>query len=198
MKTILLSSKFDLDKHNYLSNVVDANLVNYLRKNNNNILVIPNYKLSQSTLKHLKVNSIILTGGGNIFSKNKNEKNRFKLENELIKFALSKKIPLLGICRGMQAICNFFKIKISKVKNHVNKKHKIILKNKTIIRNSFHNYGIMDKDFDQRFEVLGIAKDNTVELINLKKTKIYGMMWHPERQKYSKFKYDLSLVNFNG
>ena len=69
MKTILLSSKFDLDKYNYLSNVVDANLVNYLRKNNNNILVLPNYKLNKYTLKNLKVDSIILTGGGNIFQK---------------------------------------------------------------------------------------------------------------------------------
>ena len=119
------------------------------------------------------------------------------MEFKLIKFALEKKIPLLGICRGMQSLCKFFNVKIKKIKGHVKKQHKIFLNEKVLLRNSFHNYGVYSKDLDPRFKILGRAKDNSIEFINLKKTKIYGMMWHPERQDFSKFKQDLSLINFD-
>jgi GMP synthase-like glutamine amidotransferase len=60
---------------------------------------------------------------------------------------------------------------------------------------TFLNF-LMDIDINSKFEILGVAEDNTVELIKLKRKKIYGMMWHPERQSYKNFQTDLKKINF--
>ena len=171
MDLILINSKLEKDQYNTLSNLVDCKLIEYLKQNNNDILIIPNYIPSKKFLKKIKFSKIILTGGGDIFSKNSEEKKRIYLENLLISYAIQHDIPLLGICRGMQQICNYFKIKISKVNNHVKKKHEIHFKDKKFVRNSFHNHGIYKSDINSKFEILAVAKDDTVELIKLKKKK---------------------------
>ena len=37
-------------------------------------------------------------------------------------------------------------------------------------------------DLPKKFNIIGLADDNTIELFKLKK-KYFGIMWHPERQK---------------
>ena len=130
MGLILVTSKFENDKYNYYSNLVDSKLIEYLKQNNHDILIMPNYIPSKNLFKKIKFSKIILTGGGDIFSKNLKEKKRIYVENFLISYAIKNDIPLLGICRGMQQICKYFKIKISKVKNHVKKNHEIYYKEK--------------------------------------------------------------------
>ena len=173
MSLILITSKFGKDKYNYLSNISEYNLIDYLKKCNYDTLILPNYKFSKNYLKKIKFSKIILTGGGNIFSTNKYEKQRFFVENYLIGYAINNNIPLLGICRGMQQICKYLKIKISKKTGHVRNVHSINVQNKIIKRNSYHNYVIHSSNIDSRVKILGLAEDNTVELLKLKNKKVY-------------------------
>ena len=197
MKTILITSKFDNDRHNYLSNVIDFSLIKYFEKMRYKILILPNSRLSPDLILKVNPSKVILSGGGNIYSKKDYEIRRIELEDRLIRFCIKQDIPLLGICRGMQKICNFFNIKISRIKNHVNVNHKIYLKNnKYIIRKSYHEFGITKKNIKNKFKILGYSNDGNIELISHKSKQIYGMMWHPERQSFREFKKDISLIKF--
>ena len=63
---------------------------------------------------------------------------------KLLNFAIRKKIPLLGICRGMQVINLFFKGSLKKVKNHIRTQNTIVSvdkKNQKKIK-CFHRNGI--------------------------------------------------------
>ena len=96
----------------------------------------------------------------------------------------------------MQQICSFLKIKISKKRGHVKKINSIYLQKKVIKRKCYHNYVVYKSDVGKNVKILGMAKDDTVELIKIKNKKIYGMMWHPDRHSYKDFKNDLKLINF--
>ena len=146
---------------------------------------IKNFKIN--SLKN-KIKLIILPGGNNLFSNDKISKIRIKVEFDLIKYALKKNIPILGICRGMQVINFFFKGNQSKIRGHMRTNHKIffekkIFNKKKINVNSFHNFGIPRKKMSTKLEVIAIDKDDNVEIFKHKKRNIYGFMWHPERNK---------------
>ena len=68
-------------------------------------IFIPNIlKNIQSFLDELSLNGIVLSGGDDIGEND----DRDKTENFLLKYAIDKKIPVIGICRGMQLINNYF------------------------------------------------------------------------------------------
>jgi len=112
-------------------------------------------------------------------------------ENLIIKFALKKKIPIYGICRGMQILGKFFNVKLLKVKNHVNVNHKIFSKNNVNLVNSYHNFTLAK--CPKNFEIEFMSADEKIESMISKDKKIYACMWHPER--YKKFK-RLDIRNF--
>ena len=81
---------------------------------------------------------LILTGGNNIISNKKESLMRNKIEKNLIKKAIKKKIPILGICRGAQLLNISFGGKIKKVSNQMRTRHNIfILKNEIIKKKNF-------------------------------------------------------------
>ena len=96
---------------------------------------------------------------------------------------LKKKIPIVGICYGMQLLAKFFRMKIKK-KRHLGN-HKIFYfenRDKKIkVVNSFHNYVITK--LNKNFTPIAYSVDGTIECFLDKKKKILGFMWHPERKK---------------
>ena len=86
--------------------------------------------------KKLKIKGIILSGGNDII-------NILKTFYGKLLINCGKKKILLGICHGMQMIGIFYKSKLKKVKNHVNKMHKLINNTKEQypkIVSSYHDY----------------------------------------------------------
>lgn len=185
MKKIAISQRLELSKYNELRCQLDIKLNSFISQCGFLPVPIPYFsskkKASINELKKwmnvIKPYGVVLSGGSDI------GKNKIRDESEkfLIKFAIKNRIPLIGICRGMQLIGNFFNSKLIKVKNHVNTKHDIFSKYERFRVNSFHNFSI--KSCPKNFKVLFKSKDGYIEAIYSKNNKIYACMWHPERNK---------------
>ena len=175
---------------------LDHYWVEYFGKKKTDYNLIPNNTyLSEKILK--KINLLILTGGNDIISNKKESLIRNKIEKNLIKKAIKKKIPILGICRGAQLLNISFGGKIKKVRNHMRTRHNIYIEKNDIIKkkilnvNSFHNFGIEKNNLSKKFDRIAFDKEKNIEMFISKKNKIIGVMWHPEREKNKKILTDL-------
>ena len=127
-----------------------------------------------------------------------------EIEIELIRFALRKNLPILGICRGSQllnVVCggtlygDVQKEKKSRLK-HINfahydsYRHPISIVAGTPLRkwyerdalrvNSYHHQGI--RDLAPRFQPMAYAKDGLIEgFYDPKREFVVGLQFHPER-----------------
>ena len=175
------------EKTNEIRDSLDQRLTTFLLKNNFKPIFIPSVfnkkkeKLLINFLKDLDIKGLILTGGEN-FGINRN---RDFTEILLIKWAIKKKIPVLGICRGMQLICRYYGSTLKKVSSHVRKRHQIINTSKNFkfdkIVNSYHNFSI--KKCPKQFSVSAYSKDGNIEAVESMHLNLFGIMWHPEREK---------------
>lgn len=170
---------------------VDIKLINFLKFCfiNSKIFII-----NDTSLNIKNIDFLILSGGNDIYNLVKCTKNfiRNRLDYKVLNNAIKKKIPVLGICYGAQFISNFFNNEVFKKKGHINKNNEIKIINKDYSNKSlikikcFHNYVIKSH---KKFDPIGVSEDKTIEFFKIKNKKIYGMMWHPER--------NLNLKKFN-
>ena len=140
----------------------------------------------------LGLNGIILTGGNDLSSQLDNllSNLRDKHEIECIRYAIENSIPLFGVCRGMQLVAEYFGSTFKKIDNHVSKRHNICFTTEQEYQiqfaniknvNSYHKYAI--DVLGNELEIVGICpNDDVIEAIQHKKYKIFGQMWHPERE----------------
>ena len=154
------------------------------------ILIPNNLKNVNLFLEEMKLEGVILSGGDNIGD----DTLRDKTEEKIIQFSIKNKIPIFGVCRGMQVINQFFNGKIEKSteSNHVGKRHSIKISNKDFEFlktshdvNSFHNNIILQEGLGRNLEPFAIVDDGTIEGIFHKEYPIIGVMWHPERDQNS-------------
>ena len=183
-KTIYVTQRIDfIHNRNEIRDIIDQNLILFLQRLGFIPVTIPNYSLNikdsiNAIFKNNPPHGIVFSGGNNIGEYN----NRDNLERHLIELSIKSNIPLVGICRGMQIINDYFGGKCEKIKNHVNVSHNVT--NSDGIKfmvNSYHDYGI--KKIPNCLIPLYHCDDGTIEGINHVEKNIYGIMWHPEREK---------------
>lgn len=139
-------------------------------------LILPNYlPMAQKILTQFAVDGIILTGGNASLE-------RDEVERFLISYAELNTTPLLGICHGMQMIQKYYGVDLIPVVNHVVKNQKIDMNGKTIVRDSYHDFGTTDNK--SPLVVLGRADDGVIKAISHEHFPFLGLMWHPERSNF--------------
>lgn len=170
------------------------------------------------------LDGILLTGGGDVnpllFGEEPIVENgdisplRDSIEFQLCQWAMSKKIPLFGICRGMQimALCcggtiyqDIYAQTSTNIK-HIQKAprfqgtHTIdiaqssilydIVKQKSCIVNTFHHQSV--KQVGEHFFVSARSRDNLIEAIEHKTLPFaVGVQWHPEAMVYDEIQQKL-------
>lgn len=144
-------------------------------------LLIPNIKEDvKDFLKYWNINSIILTGGESLGS----SIDRDLTEEIIFEYAKSNLIPILGICRGFQAIYKWHGgiILNNRSKFHNSSRHKIKLHNESYDVNSYHGNILDESSKPNELKVIARCEhDSTIEAYT--GDKILGLMWHPEREK---------------
>lgn len=138
------------------------------------------------------IDGILLTGGNDLNSCNNSKisQKRDIYEKRLLKYCIKNNIPVFGICRGMQLISEYFGSNFKKVQDQVNikqtlyvndnSKYKVYLERLDQV-NSFHNFGI--DDLSEELLISAYNKDGVIKAIEHKKYRIFGQMWHSEREK---------------
>ena len=138
----------------------------------------------ETYLKELSPDAIVLSGGNNIDEFIE----RDQLEIDVINFSIQNKVPLLGICRGMQMINHYFGGRLRHVQNHTSTSHEItgeIVSNHVKSVNSFHDFGMLREDLGKNIVALASSRDGVVEAIRHQVHPLLGIMWHPERNSLS-------------
>jgi gamma-glutamyl-gamma-aminobutyrate hydrolase PuuD len=147
-------------------------------------LPVPNFledtsNVLNSWLDNIRPQGVILSGGNDIGE----YPARDITESLLINYAQNNRLPLIGICRGMQMIAHYFGVGLKPVKGHIDTEHNLLIVDKLIempkLVNSFHKFSI--DSCPNEFEVIAYAQSGEIEAIRHKNLPWVAFMWHPER-----------------
>jgi putative glutamine amidotransferase len=125
------------------------------------------------------VAGLVLTGGNDLASLGGDAPERDAVENALLDWAERRRLPVLGVCRGMQVIQQRFAIPLRRVEGHVAKCQVIRIDGEPKEVNSYHRFAALDSR--PPLEVWAVAEDGVVEAIRHSAEPLTGIMWHPER-----------------
>ncbi len=130
----------------------------------------------------LDLSAIILTGG-------EDNATRDAFEFALIDWAIDKNIPIVGFCRGMQIMNQYFGGTRVEVPGHKLTRHDIVFCNawkETQSRevNSYHDFGIYTQQLASELIPTALHEDGSVEAFIHPAYKMAGIMWHPERELF--------------
>jgi N5-(cytidine 5'-diphosphoramidyl)-L-glutamine hydrolase len=197
MKKIGLSLR--VEEHEYSNerrDAIDQSWYSFFRSCGFLPVLLPNdLELTKLLINDFRMDGVVLSGGNTLASLGGSAPERDALENWLIKNSIQTKLPLFGVCRGMQVIQSYFGVELKKITGHVNKSHDLNFLYEKIHVNSFHDFGstktVIDLNVDAR------ASDNIIEAVSHINLPIKGIMWHPERDTTpSKINIDLFKAHF--
>ena len=143
-------------------------------------VVTPKDLIKKNIFKNVK--GIILSGGPSTVIRNKSSSN--------VKKVFNLRIPVLGICYGLQLIAKHFK---GKVKSNIKKREfgrarLFKFKESLLTKNFFHkkknNVWMSHQDSVHKlpvgFSKIGATDTSALAMIENKKKNIYGIQFHPE------------------
>ena len=108
---------------------------------------------------------------------------------ELVKYCAEKKIPLLGVCLGHQAIGVAYGATVSRAPELLHGKTSMVThKNKSVLENipspftatRYHSLAIEERTLPQEIEVTGRSESGVVMSIRHTSLPIHGVQFHPE------------------
>lgn len=143
-------------------------------------LLIPNEPAAARRLvSTLPVGGLLLTGGNDLCSLGGSSPERDATERALLDLALGRGMPVVGVCRGMQVIQDYWGVSLRRVEGHVTSAHQVTIDTADDTVNSYHHFAATDSVAE--LPVWARAADGVVEAVRHVEAPVVGMMWHPER-----------------
>ena len=152
------------------------------------IFISNNMNYVEYVLNNENIDGVLFTGGNSLLKYGGNSPERDCVEKFILEWAIEMNIPVLGVCRGMQLIQDFFGIPLKKIDNHVSVCHTLNVEKGLRLSadielipnaNSYHNFGA-DKS-NGKLRTVAYSLDGIVMAIEHKNKNIFGIMWHCER-----------------
>ena len=191
MKRIAVTQRVDIiSSYKERRDALDQRWITFLQTINLLPILVPNnISYVQQLIEAKSIDGILLTGGNSLVKYGGDAPERDEVEKLLIEFAYSKNLPLLGVCRGMQMVQDYFNNSLCEVDGHVATRHSLVVKEGLRISNvvnryqdviSFNKYGA----YKVKGDLLSVAHslDDVVMAVEHKEHKIFGVMWHSERE----------------
>lgn len=194
----LITQREEIDLYGSSRDVLEADYTYFFEKNNISLQSVSNFtQRLGDILENETYDFIVLTGGGSLWEEcydcernDVQQRNRDRIECQMVKYSVKNGIPILGICRGMQLLNAMYGGKISVLNNleeerPIRTNHDLLLTetNEMINVNNFHNDGIFISNLADVFKVIALdEKNQIVEGFRSDSMKILGIQWHPERK----------------
>jgi gamma-glutamyl-gamma-aminobutyrate hydrolase PuuD len=183
LKPVLVSQRVDvLAERGERRDGLDQQLVAFLAACGLLTIPVPNHPWAVERLFAALPSTagVVLSGGGDLGAYGGNAPERDETERRLVRECLTRTLPVLGICRGMQCLVHEDGGTLTRIDGHVAVHHAVDGRVGRHV-NSYHRWAVTS--CGERWEVLGQAQDGSIEFARRRDAPIVGIMWHPEREK---------------
>jgi len=171
---------------------LDQSWTRFLTSAGFTVIPLPNLlRDPESYVDAFGLTGIVLTGGNDLASVDgavDPAPERDALETRLLQLAVDRRLPVLGVCRGMQVMVRHHGGQITTLTGHAGTEHPIhferafpVPADGPVSMRSFHNFGVRREDLPAALEVAATAADGTIEAVIHRQLPQWGIMWHPER-----------------
>lgn len=157
---------------------------------------VPNHVATALTLlTSLPVRGLLLTGGNDLTAYGGDAPERDATESALLGAARARRLPVIGVCRGMQVMQHACGVRLVPIEGHVAPEQRVQSIHGARVVNSYHRFGAWESA--PELAPWATADDGVVKAVRHATEPLVGIMWHPERMKpFAKEDLDLFRSSF--
>ncbi len=127
----------------------------------------------------LPIAGLVLTGGNDLATYGGDAPERDATEAALLGAARARRLPVIGVCRGMQMLQHACGGRLEPVQGHVVDRQPLRTTTGQRIVNSYHCMGCRENA--PNLTPWAWSDDNIIKAIRHETEQLVGIMWHPER-----------------